>query len=57
VRTLLGSKGYLPYGIHGTNSEDTIGSYESGGCLLLHNADVMDLFELVKSGVPISIVG
>jgi hypothetical protein len=52
----LGFEEDSQYGVHGTNSEDTIGSYESGGCLRLHNADVIDLFELVKSGVPISIV-
>ncbi|MDP6963489.1 MAG: L,D-transpeptidase family protein [Planctomycetota bacterium] len=51
----LGFKEDSQYGIHGTNSEDTIGSYESGGCLRLHNADVIELFELVKSGVPGSI--
>ncbi|MBC8370313.1 MAG: L,D-transpeptidase family protein [Planctomycetes bacterium] len=53
----LGFKEDAQYGIHGTNSEDTIGSYESGGCLRLHNADVIELFELVKSGVPVSIDG
>lgn len=51
----LGFKEDSQYGIHGTNSEDTIGSYESGGCLRLHNADVTELFELVKSGVAVNI--
>ena len=53
----LGFKEDSQYGIHGTNSESTIGSYESGGCLRLHNADVIELFELVKSGVAVSIDG
>ena len=53
----LGFKEDSQYGIHGTNSESTIGSYESGGCLRLHNADVTELFEFVKSGVAVSIDG
>jgi hypothetical protein len=53
----LGFKEDSQYGIHGTNSESTVGSYESGGCLRLHNADVTELFEMVKSGVPVSIGG
>jgi hypothetical protein len=53
----LGFKEDSQYGIHGTNSESTIGSYESGGCLRLHNADVIELFELVKSGIAVSIDG
>jgi L,D-transpeptidase ErfK/SrfK len=53
----LGFKEDSQYGIHGTNSESTIGSYESGGCLRLHNADVIELFELVKSGIAVSIAG
>jgi hypothetical protein len=44
------------YGIHGTNSEETIGSYESGGCLRLHNSDVIELFDMVKSGVAVEIL-
>jgi len=43
------------YGFHGTNSEDTIGGYESGGCVRMHNADAMELFDLVGPGVPVSI--
>jgi hypothetical protein len=42
------------YGFHGTNSEDTIGSYESGGCVRMHNADVIELFELIGPGVPVT---
>lgn len=43
------------YGFHGTNSEDTIGGYESGGCVRMHNADVIELFELVGPGVPVTL--
>lgn len=43
------------YGIHGTNSEDTIGSYESGGCIRMHNAEVIDLFDYLCKGMPVTI--
>lgn len=43
------------YGIHGTNSEDTIGSFESGGCIRMHNADAKELFKLVAQGVKVTI--
>jgi len=43
------------YGIHGANSEDTIGSFESGGCIRMHNADAKALFELVGAGLKVTI--
>jgi|FLOH01.1.fsa_nt_gi lipoprotein-anchoring transpeptidase ErfK/SrfK len=43
------------YGIHGTNSEETIGSFESGGCIRMHNADAKELFELIAAGVKVTI--
>lgn len=43
------------YGIHGTNSEDTIGSYESGGCIRMHNAEVIDLFDYLCKGISVTI--
>jgi len=43
------------YGIHGTNNEATIGSFESGGCIRMHNADAKELFELVAAGVEVTI--
>lgn len=36
--------------IHGTNHEDRIGTPASGGCVLLRNADMIDLFERVPPG-------
>lgn len=36
--------------IHGTNHEDRIGSPSSGGCVLMTNNDVRDLFEMVDPG-------
>lgn len=43
------------YGLHGTNSESTIGSFETGGCVRMHNADVIELFELVGPGAKVRI--
>ncbi|WP_417733465.1 L,D-transpeptidase [Roseovarius sp.] len=41
------------YRIHGTNSADTIGGYETSGCFRLTNADVMDLFKKVRNGTKV----
>lgn len=41
--------------IHGTNHEDEIGRPASHGCIRMRNADVAELFEMVKSGTPVSI--
>ncbi len=43
------------YGLHGTNSENTIGSFETGGCIRMHNADVIELFDLVGPGAKVRI--
>jgi len=43
------------YGIHGTNSEETIGSYESGGCIRMHNAEVIELFDYLCKGIKVTI--
>jgi lipoprotein-anchoring transpeptidase ErfK/SrfK len=43
------------YGLHGTNSESTIGSFETGGCVRMHNADVIELFDLVGPGAKVKI--
>ncbi len=36
--------------IHGTNQEDKVGTPNSHGCLLLKNADVAELFDVVNDG-------
>ena len=36
--------------IHGTNQEDKIGTPNSHGCVLLSNADVIEVFDVVKDG-------
>jgi len=36
--------------VHGTNHEDRLGTPTSGGCVLLSNRDVEELFESVDLG-------
>jgi lipoprotein-anchoring transpeptidase ErfK/SrfK len=43
------------YGIHGTNRPDSIGKAASHGCIRMRNADVEELFELVKVGVTVEL--
>jgi lipoprotein-anchoring transpeptidase ErfK/SrfK len=38
------------YGIHGTNSPDSIGRAASQGCIRLRNEDVEELFEMISVG-------
>lgn len=41
------------YRIHGTNSAETIGGYETSGCFRLSNADVIELFSKVPIGTKV----
>ncbi|BAT58131.1 putative L,D-transpeptidase YnhG precursor [Variibacter gotjawalensis] len=41
------------YAIHGTNVPNSIGGFVSYGCIRMHNADVMDLFQRVGVGTPV----
>ena len=41
--------------IHGTNQDDRIGTPNSHGCLLLRNADVAELFDIVNDGTLVLI--
>ena len=41
--------------IHGTNHEEKIGEPASHGCIRMRNADLVELFELVKEGTPVVI--
>jgi lipoprotein-anchoring transpeptidase ErfK/SrfK len=38
------------YGIHGTNSPDSIGRAASRGCIRMRNEDVEELYEMVSAG-------
>ncbi len=41
--------------IHGTKQEHKIGRPDSHGCIRMRNADVIELFDLVEVGTPVSI--
>ncbi len=41
--------------IHGTNHENQIGQTASHGCIRMKNADVAELYELVRVGTPVVI--
>lgn len=41
--------------IHGTKHEDRIGTPDSHGCIRMRNADVIELFDLVDEGTPVTI--
>lgn len=41
------------YRIHGTNSAETVGGYETSGCFRLTNADVLDLYGKVRPGTKV----
>lgn len=51
----MGFKEKTSYGIHGTNSESTIGTRETEGCVRMHNSDVRDLFDLVPVSTLVKI--
>ncbi len=41
------------YAIHGTNVPGSIGGFVSYGCIRMHNADIMDLFDRVSFGTRV----
>lgn len=41
------------YAIHGTNKPSSIGTFASYGCIRMHNADIVDLFQRVSVGTPV----
>jgi L,D-transpeptidase YbiS len=41
--------------IHGTKHEESIGRPDSHGCIRMRNADVIELFDLVAEGTPVTI--
>jgi len=51
---LIGTEGHAvgqqSYGIHGTNDESSIGKQASLGCIRMHNADVVQVFDLLVDG-------
>ena len=45
------------YRIHGTNQPEYIGSAISSGCIRMTNEDVIDLYNRVKIGTPVVVLG
>ncbi|MGB9826202.1 MAG: L,D-transpeptidase family protein, partial [Desulfofundulus sp.] len=45
------------YGIHGTDSPWSIGTFASAGCVRLHNAHVVELYDWVSEGTPVLVLG
>ncbi|MCD7033241.1 L,D-transpeptidase [Metabacillus sp. GX 13764] len=41
------------YGIHGTNNENSIGKYETLGCIRMHNNEVIEFYQKVAIGTKI----
>jgi lipoprotein-anchoring transpeptidase ErfK/SrfK len=44
------------YGIHGTNNPRSIGKSVSHGCVRMYNKDVTELYSLVPTGTPVTIL-
>ena len=44
------------YAIHGTNSPGSIGGFVSYGCIRMHNADIMDLYQRVNYGTSVVVL-
>jgi len=42
-------------GLHGTNQDDSIGQAISHGCIRLRNADIIDLYNRITLGTPITV--
>jgi lipoprotein-anchoring transpeptidase ErfK/SrfK len=49
--------GSSQYRIHGTNDPSTIGKFVSSGCIRLTNEDVIDLYNRVKTGAIVVVLG
>ncbi len=45
------------YGIHGTNQPGSIGTRASHGCVRMLNRDVIQLYDLVQVGTPVTVRG
>jgi lipoprotein-anchoring transpeptidase ErfK/SrfK len=39
--------------IHGTNDDNSVEGYVSGGCIRMHNEDIEELFEKVATNTPV----
>lgn len=48
-----GSFVYTAYAIHGTDTDSSIGTYASHGCIRMHNYDVLPFFDMVPLGTMV----
>ncbi|RUS42879.1 L,D-transpeptidase [Cohnella sp. AR92] len=55
LKVTVNGKISYAYGIHGTNNENSIGKYVSGGCIRMHNVSVRWLYDQVPVGTPVLI--
>ncbi len=53
----MGFSGNASLGIHEAVDESSIGTYSSNGCVGLARADVEELYDLMRRGAPVKIVG
>jgi len=44
------------YAIHGTNDPSSVGGFVSHGCIRMHNADVMELYQSVSVGTEVNVL-
>lgn len=44
------------YAIHGTNRPSSVGTWASYGCIRMYNQDVVDLYDRVSVGTPVTMV-
>lgn len=44
------------YGIHGTHDDSYIGKQTTSGCIRMHNADVIELYDIVPNGTEVEII-
>ncbi len=51
-----GNEDGLKYGIHGTDTPETIGEYETDGCIRMDNNDAKELYSMVKIDTPVIII-
>jgi lipoprotein-anchoring transpeptidase ErfK/SrfK len=44
------------YAIHGTNNPGSVGRFVSHGCIRMHNADILDLYQRVHVGTEVIVL-
>jgi len=44
------------YAIHGTNNPASVGTFVSHGCIRMHNADILDLYQRTHVGTEVTVL-